>query len=206
MNYQDAINQVLKHEGGFVNNPLDRGGVTNLGITQKTYEKFKGRKVSLLEMKQMPKTDAIKIYKKEYWDKIGGDKIKLYSVAFAIFDQAVNRGPSKAIQQAQRIASILPNGKLGLDTINAINSIPESDFINRYVLESIDAYQKIVSNNPSQNTFLKGWINRANSIKEYSSNFYGQLNKATVSIVSVLAFIGIGFFLINYLNKSKRIA
>lgn len=195
MNYVDAINQVLNVEKGFVNHPNDRGGPTNFGITQKVYETFKGRSVSLVEMMNMPKADAIAIYKKNYWDKIGGDKIKLYSVAYAIFDQAVNRGVSAAIKQAQKIAGVLPDGLAGPTTLNAINAIFEGDFLKKYFDESLRAYESIVNNDPTQKTFLNGWRNRVSHLIDYTSKYLGSLNRSSIGI-GVLLLVSVIFFLI----------
>ena len=67
-NAQTAINQVLVHEGGFVNHPADRGGPTNYGITKKVYEEFVGRPVSIQEIKDMPIGNVVAIYKEKYWE------------------------------------------------------------------------------------------------------------------------------------------
>ena len=55
----DAIEKVLKHEGGYVDHPADKGGATNFGITQKVYEEFVKRKVTKDEIKNMPRGNAI---------------------------------------------------------------------------------------------------------------------------------------------------
>ena len=38
--FKTALNFVLKWEGGYVNNPNDKGGATNKGITQHTYNSW----------------------------------------------------------------------------------------------------------------------------------------------------------------------
>ena len=35
--YEEIIEQVLHHEGGYVNDPTDLGGETNFGITKRFY-------------------------------------------------------------------------------------------------------------------------------------------------------------------------
>lgn len=201
MNYVDAIEQVLKHEGGFVNNPLDKGGATNWGITQRVYEAFKGRKVTIDEIKSMPKSEAIAIYKRNYWDAIGGDAIRFYSVAFSLFDQAVNRGVSAALKQAQSVLGLTPTGRLDPSFISSLNAIKEEKFLSDFVKASKDAYNAIVSKNPSQSIFLKGWLNRVTSLENYSLKNLGQLNTKTV--VSGIALILGCFFLIYFLRRKK---
>ena len=101
MSFQLAVEKVLKHEGGFVNHPDDRGGATNWGITQKVYEKFKGRPVTLAEMKNMPKSDAIAIYKAEYWDKVGGEPITELARLKKVYE-AYEAQPGPQLVEAQR--------------------------------------------------------------------------------------------------------
>ena len=63
-NFDHSLEMLLHHEGGFVNHPKDPGGVTNLGVTKKVFEKWVGREVSVDEMKALTPTDVAPIYKK----------------------------------------------------------------------------------------------------------------------------------------------
>jgi len=69
-NWETAFQMVLKHEGGFVNNPKDPGGMTNLGVTKKVWEEFVGREVDEREMRALTPDVVKPLYKKNYWDKI----------------------------------------------------------------------------------------------------------------------------------------
>lgn len=199
MNAQTAILKVLQHEGGFVNHPLDPGGATNWGITQKVYEKFKGRRVTLEEMRRMPKSDAIAIYKRDYWDKVRGDSIRSYNVAFAMFDQAVNRGVSASVKQAQKVTGMIQDGIIGPATLNAINSMSETEFLEKYLAESIAAYKAIVARRPASDVFLDGWLKRVDSISDYVGV------KPAIAAISGVVLIA-GFFLIFFLSSKTKIA
>lgn len=199
--FNDALKVILKHEGGFVNDPLDRGGATNYGITQAVYEAFVKRKVSVDEIKNMPMGNVSAIYKKEYWDKIGGDKIKYYPVAFALFDQAINRGPGTVANQVQKVLGLPQDGKIGPTTLAKLNAIPDKDFLNQFLIMSESSYKAIVDKNPTQAKFLKGWLNRVSSIKSYVSTQFGSLNAASVG-VGLIALAGLSFFL--YLKLKKK--
>ena len=59
-NWQVALDTILHHEGGWVNNPNDRGGETNLGVTKKVYQEWGGTK----NMKDLTVEDVAPIYKK----------------------------------------------------------------------------------------------------------------------------------------------
>jgi len=222
VNYKDAINKVLEHEGGFVNNPLDKGGATNWGVTQETYNNYmtyitgKPYVSTVAEIQAMPLDTAIKIYKLFYWDVIWGDKIKKYSVAAAIFDQAINRGPDAALKQAQRVLGITQDGLMGNNTLTALNNATattdsEAKFLSSYLQESILAYNTIVKNNPSQSVFLNGWLKRVESLRSYVNSYIGSINATTVGIGLGVVILLAGSFLLyskrdviaGYFNKTS---
>lgn len=190
--FKDAVATVLKHEGGYVNNPLDKGGATNWGVTQKVYEAYKGRAVTIDEMKNMPRIEAEAIYKANYWDKLLGDKIKYYTVALTMFDQAVNRGVAAAAKQAQRVAGVPQDGVLGPASLAAINAIHEPEFITKFLAESVAAYNAIVAKNPTQSVFIKGWLARVENLRKDAVTWAGNLNKTTVASVGILIALALG--------------
>ena len=63
-----CLQRVLKHEGGISNDPLDRGGFTNLGVTQRVWEEFVGHPVSEADMKSLTPEKVGKLYKQRYWN------------------------------------------------------------------------------------------------------------------------------------------
>jgi lysozyme family protein len=38
--FKEAVEKVLVHEGGYIFHPADKGGATNLGITQRVYDEW----------------------------------------------------------------------------------------------------------------------------------------------------------------------
>jgi len=198
----DAIEKVLKHEGGFVDNKLDRGGATNFGITKKVYEEFVGRPVTVDEIKNMPKGNAIAIYKKNYWDRVKGDSIKDYAVAFLIFDAAVNSGVSAAIKTAQKILGINPDGVAGTEFLKHLNNFNSKKFTEDYLKAREDFYKAIVAKNPSQQVFIKGWLNRVKDNISYASKWVGTpVGKVTVGLAGFLLIGAVGFFLFRMFKK-----
>jgi lysozyme family protein len=203
--FLDAIEVILKNEGGFVNHPADRGGATNWGITKKVYEQYKGRPVTIEEIKNMPRWEAIEIYKKNYWDAIAGDKIKYYATALTLFDQAVNRGVSTVIRQAQQVLGLIPDGKIGTQTLAALNAMPDTKFVPLFLAAAENSYKTIVQRNPSQSVFLKGWLKRVEHLRNQTAKFFGELNTAQkvglgVGLIAILGIIG---YLI-YQSMQKR--
>ncbi len=207
MDYKDAIQKVLQHEGGYVNNPADKGGPTNFGVTQKTFNAYmtsllqRPYSSTIAEIQNMPISTAITIYKKLYWDVIWGDKIKKYSIAAAIFDQAINRGHVAALKQAQKVLGLAQDGIIGNQTLTAINAAgatPDSEtrFLNSYLQESILAYNTIVKNNPSQSVFLDGWLKRVQSLRSYVMANVGSINATSVGIGVGVIILLVGSFFI----------
>ena len=65
-NFEIALQALLKHEGGFVNDPRDPGGMTNLGVTKKVWEAFVGREVTEDEMRKLTPETVAPLYKQRY--------------------------------------------------------------------------------------------------------------------------------------------
>jgi hypothetical protein len=82
-NFPLALAFVLRWEGGFVDDPRDPGGITKYGISQKSYPE--------LDIKSLTKVQAAEIYKRDYWNRVGGDSLP-FPFDFLAFDTAVNCG------------------------------------------------------------------------------------------------------------------
>ena len=108
-NYEASLAHVLKHEGGYSNHPSDPGGATNFGITIATYARFKGRAVTIAEMRAMPLADAKAIYKASYWNALRCDELPI-GLDYAVFDYGVNSGIGRAAKVLQRLFGLTANG------------------------------------------------------------------------------------------------
>jgi lysozyme family protein len=95
-NRESAIKQTLKYEGGYTNNPADPGGPTNWGITIADARKYWKPSATAADVKAMPQSVAVEIYRKRYWDAVGGDELPA-GLDFAVFDFGVNSGVSRAL-------------------------------------------------------------------------------------------------------------
>lgn len=159
-NFKPALKKVLKHEGGYSNHPLDAGGSTNKGITQKTYNYYYEGDVKNITDEQVET-----IYKIGYWNKIKGDNIISQSVAELLFDYAVNSGSKTAIIKVQRLVGVKDDGLMGPKTIDAINKKNPKTLFNELHDVRVAYYKQIVANKPSQKVFYNGWKNRLESYK-----------------------------------------
>lgn len=87
--FDRAVDFVLKHEGGYVNDPRDPGGETKYGISKRAYP--------MLNIKDLSVEDAKLIYEKDYWLKAGCDKLE-WPLCLVHFDTAVNMGLHRAAE------------------------------------------------------------------------------------------------------------
>lgn len=131
-NFSDAFNITVKSEGGYVNNPNDKGGETYMGITRKNYPNLKMWKFidqykvdnrgmilnNILSSKKSILDEVRSIYRTNYWNKLKLDKVKKQRVANQFFDIAVNNGITAAIKTMQRIAGMKETGKISNELIN----------------------------------------------------------------------------------------
>lgn len=168
--FSQAIVYVLKNEGGFVDNPSDKGGPTNYGITEADYSLFKGHPITDEEVKEMPVSDAESIYRAKYWNKYM-DALDV-GVATAIMDWGVLHGTINAHSLAQTTANLLGanppllvDGFLKETSVNTINKLNPNDFILKYSAEVKKCLDDRVKLHPSQKVFLSGWNARADRMK-----------------------------------------
>jgi len=164
--FKKALEYVLVNEGGYSDIPEDAGGATNLGITINEYSKWVGHPVSKEDMKRLTLDDVAPIYEKNYWLLPQCDKMNSTAVATCVFDMCVNFGPYAASKMAQSACNLLGShlyvdGKIGPLSLAELNRHDPHAFVTTFEQLVEQRYQGIVANNPSQRTFLKGWMNRA---------------------------------------------
>ena len=95
-NFQNCLAVTLGYEGGWSDHPSDPGGATMKGITLATYRRFKPG-ATKTDLRNIPNGNVAKIYRTDYWDKVGGDRLAA-GVDLATFDAGVNSGPGRARQ------------------------------------------------------------------------------------------------------------
>lgn len=159
---------ILKWEGGFVNDPHDRGGATNMGVTIATYEAYCRRKgyprPTIQRLKNLSDEEWVEILKTMYWDKWQADNIRSQSVANILVDWLWASG-GYAIRRVQQMLGVQPDGVVGSVTLAAINGQDAASFFARLKAEREQHFRSIVKRNPSQAKFLRGWMNRLNDLK-----------------------------------------
>lgn len=166
--FKKFLDYIFEVEGGYTNDENDRGGATNFGITHYDAKKYLGYTG---DMRDFKKSDAEKIYEKVYYRGNHIDKITDDRVALSIFDWAVNSG-GKGIKKAQIVANkfganLVIDGIVGNKTLEAINAIVPEAFLKEYHEMQRTFYKNLAAKDPSQEGFLKGWLNRVNTKEKF---------------------------------------
>jgi lysozyme family protein len=164
-NWQKSFELMLKSEGGYVNNPADPGGMTNLGVTKATWENWVGRESDEAEMRGLTPEKVEPLYKKKYWDAVRGDEIENGGVAYLLFDFAVNAGVGRSIKTLQTAVGVTPDGGFGPMTMAAVQAVDPNELIERFSQAKEDFYRSLTT----FATFGKGWLNRVADVKVKAS-------------------------------------
>ena len=186
MRFDDVFRVVLGFEGGYSNDPNDRGGETNLGVTEGTLRsaQAKGWVPRHVTVKTLTLEHARTIYKKGYWDPIRGDLLP-EPLDLILFDAAINHGPGGATKLLQEALNsiligtpLVVDGALGPKTFAALVELLEIDkrltdenpnlephFLLRYLCVDVlmnrtEFFSWLGERNESQRKFLRGWIHQ----------------------------------------------
>ena len=151
MNFDAAFDQLLGHEGGFVDHPSDPGGETNFGVTVAVARAngYTG------DMRAMPVSFARQVYRKEYWDAIRADDLPP-ALRYAVFDGAFNSGNAQSIRWLQRAVGAEPDGRMGPQTIALARAAPPDAVLRRMLAERL----RFMTNLKVWPSFSRGWARR----------------------------------------------
>lgn len=155
---------IKRWEGGYSDNPNDRGGATNSGVTLAVYQSVYGKNKTKNDLKRMTNEQWDYIFAKLYWNKWKADEIKNQSIANILVDWVWMSGYG-TIKKIQSLFGLTADGIVGNKTISYINSHDQEEVFNKIWNRRKSFYESLVKNNPSQKVFLKGWMNRLNTFK-----------------------------------------
>ncbi|MDR3151249.1 MAG: hypothetical protein LBT67_00155 [Holosporaceae bacterium] len=155
-----AFDYVMYHEGGYVNDKADPGGETKFGISKRSYPH--------LDIKNLTRDQARKIYFCDFWMKAKCEQIDNDDIATKFFDLCVNMGIPQAVRLIQRALrsagqTVADDGIIGPVTLQAINKADPTDLLAALKSEAAGLYRLIANANPSQQRFIEGWLCRAYS-------------------------------------------
>ncbi|HEM7925187.1 glycoside hydrolase family 108 protein [Citrobacter amalonaticus] len=172
--FRNALTFVLSAERGYVNDPTDRGGETNLGISDKRdgvadgMTDVDGDGKPDTRIRDLTVEQAGQIYFRDYWYPaycpLWPDEVALF-----VFDSAVQHGAKKAVQLLQEAVGFTGksvDGIAGKNTRAAVGSADPDWLMNRLYLRRSRYYADIIKSNPSQGKFLNGWFNRLDNLAD----------------------------------------
>ena len=165
-NFAEALEHVLKHEGGYVNHPADPGGMTNLGVTKRVWEEWVGHEVDEKTMRELTPAVVGPMYRAKYWDKVKGDDLP-DGVDYVVFDAAVNSGPSRAAKWLQACVGVEPDGGIGPKTLAAVAAF-KGDLVDDYSKRRLSFLMDL----PHWPTFSKGWSRRVAEVRSDAATFH----------------------------------
>jgi len=151
-NFKACLELVLKSEGGWVNNPNDPGGETNLGVTKRVWEEYVGHPVTT--MKNLTPELVAPLYEQKYWRPCYGE-ILPRGLDFVTFSMGVNAGPGRAVKLLQSAIGCVPDGVIGPRTRELISVSNSATLIAKFSETRREYYKSL--NKP---VFEKGWLNR----------------------------------------------
>ena len=181
MSYQEALDHMLQFEGGYANDPDDRGGETFRGVSRKNWPKWAGWKL-IDQAKAAGCRSARSInakfahdgnmaqlvsefYRKHFWEPFqplkAGDRITA-----KLFDTSVNMGVRRAVKFLQNIVRTPDDGAIGPKTCEAFwEAVSSASDERAFLVTFCDAqarfYKGIIRRTPSQGKYRKGWLRRA---------------------------------------------
>lgn len=162
--YEELVPYILRWEGGFVNDPADSGGATNLGVTIATFRQFYGEDKTTEDLIHISMKQWEHIFKTGYWDKFLGDAIRSQSVANIIVDWAWMSGVKRVTKRVQKILGVKADGIFGPKSLAALNACEPSNLFLVIKSARVDYYKEIIGVSPQKRKFLKGWLNRLNAM------------------------------------------
>lgn len=173
--FDRVIGDVLKNEGGFVNNPKDPGGATNMGITLNTLSHWQGRRATVKEVRNLHVNTAVRIYRANYWQPIRGDDLPA-GLDYAVFDFAINSGPTRAAEYLQRVLGVKRDGKIGPVTLAAAKRADTVQTINRLMDARLSFMKRIRHRKTGAllwTTFGRGWSARIRDVRAKALSLAG---------------------------------
>jgi lysozyme family protein len=172
MSFEKCLLVVLKHEGGYVNHPRDPGGMTNLGVTKRTWERWKGYKVTEADMRALKVPDVMPLYREEYWDALKCSSMAP-AIALVLFDFGVNAGVNRAAKLLQGMIGATVDGHVGDKTLQALQQFATNSGVANVVKQYSHVRRSYYRSLPTFKTFGRGWLRRVDETEREALKMIG---------------------------------
>lgn len=156
---------ILSWEGGFVNDPDDRGGATNKGVTLATFRQVYGQGKSVADLKRITDEQWQAVYKRYYWNRWRADEIRNQSIANLLVDWVWASG-RYGITIPQALLGVKVDGVVGPKTIAALNGYRlGQEKLFEALWNDRQKYIEMISRKGNNQKFKRGWLRRLDGIK-----------------------------------------
>jgi lysozyme family protein len=174
-------------EGGWSDDPHDKGGPTMKGITIKVFAGWIGVTLSPANyetvkerLRAIPDDTVDAIYRANYWNAVRGDELPA-GIDLVVWDYCVNSGPAQAVKSLQRaIGGLKMDGHLGAATLDAVRTAPAAWVIAEYMEER----RRFLRARKTFWRFGKGWMARCDRIEAAALAMVGQADPAVAAAVA----------------------
>lgn len=159
-NFSRSLKLVLTHEGGWSDHPKDPGGATMKGVTLASFRKYVKPTGTKTDLRNITDDQLATVYRRHYWDAVSGAELP-DGVDYAVFDFAVNSGPSRAAKYLQKVSGAPQDGRIGPATLKAVRAKMHATVIHELCDDRM-AFLKRLDTWP---TFGKGWSRRVTDVR-----------------------------------------
>ncbi|MBV9239020.1 MAG: glycoside hydrolase family 108 protein [Xanthobacteraceae bacterium] len=161
--YDQCLERVLAHEGGYTNDPRDPGGPTNFGISIYDYRKYL-KPGATADVKRMSLAEAQRIYRSKYWDALCCDDLPA-GVDYTVFDYGVNSGIGRAGKVVRRVLGLSDaDWRVNADVIAALKKSEPG----KVIIAINDERLTFLKSLRTWRTFGVGWGRRIVEVKAFS--------------------------------------
>lgn len=168
-----AAEWILQAEGGYSQDPSDRGGETHYGVTWPTLRRAQNLRLVPYSttIRELTRTEALVIYKALYWDLSHCEDMPP-ALGLAVFDAAVHSGPMTAAKWLQHALSVAQgatfpeDGIVGQMTVALTQSLPVGPVLHEFLGARREFLHRIAERDPRQHRFERGWENRLQALEE----------------------------------------
>lgn len=162
--FETCLAHLLMQEGGYVNNPRDPGGRTNLGVTQRVWEEYTGKPATEAIMRALTPAKVAPLYRANYWNPLRCDDLPV-ALAMCVFDFAVNAGVSRSARYLQKMVGASVDGVMGPATVRAVQAYIHvnglAGAVRAFQQSRRDYYHQL----GTFDTFGRGWLRRVDAVE-----------------------------------------
>jgi lysozyme family protein len=157
--FDTCLTFTLREEGGYVDDPADPGGATNMGITLATLRQWSDdQDLGPAQVEDITQRTAKAIYRSLYWNPLRADALPV-GVDLSVFDMGVNAGiwrSARLLQAALGFTGDEVDGCVGPETLAAVTKCNPRSLVDDLAARQA-AYYRGLADFP---TFGTGWLNR----------------------------------------------